>query len=91
MSGQARQSLTERSVERVLVGYLKGAGIEIPIAPHSLRHQLGTDILRATGNMRLVQKVLGHQSISTNQVYTRLADEDVGAAFAALEKRLRDG
>jgi site-specific recombinase XerD len=86
-----RQPLTERSVERVLAGYLKQAGIEIPITPHSLRHQLGTDILRATGNMRLVQKVLGHQSISTSQVYTHLADEDVDAAFAVLDKKMRNG
>jgi hypothetical protein len=46
----------------------------------------GTDILRATGNMRLVQKVLGHQHISTNHIYTHLADGDVRAAFGALEE-----
>ena len=81
-----RKPLTVRSVEMILADYREKAGIETPLTPHSLRHQLGTDILRATGNMRLVQKVLGHQSISTSQVYTHLADEDVRTAFEALEE-----
>ncbi len=80
-----RKPLSVRSVERVMARYREEADLEIPITPHSLRHQLGTDVLRATGNMRLVQKVLGHQHISTSQVYTHLADADVDAAFEALE------
>lgn len=47
------------------------AGIDKNVSPHTLRHTFATDLYRETGNIRLVQKALGHADISTTQIYTK--------------------
>lgn len=54
------------------------------VSPHTLRHTFATDLLRETKNLRLVQKALGHASISTTQIYTHIVDEELEEAMRSL-------
>lgn len=51
------------------------------ISPHTLRHTYATDLLRATRNIRLVQKALGHSDISTTMIYTHIVDHEMENAL----------
>lgn len=53
----------------------KKAGIEKRVYPHLLRHTLGTHILEATGDIRTIQEIFGHQAITTTEIYTHIADQ----------------
>jgi integrase/recombinase XerC len=64
--------LSERSIRRKLDGYLRIAGIPIHISPHTLRHSFATHMLNAGADLRSVQEMLGHESLSTTQIYTHL-------------------
>lgn len=52
------------------------------VSPHTLRHSFATDLLNETGNLRLVQHLLGHTSVATTQIYTHLADEHLDQALS---------
>lgn len=66
--------------------YAKRAGIEKDIHPHTLRHTFATDLLRQAKNIRLVQKALGHSSLSTTQIYTHIVDEELGDALKSFRR-----
>jgi len=67
--------LTARSVQRIVNKYAKLAGIMKPVSPHSLRHQFATDLLQNGADIRSVQTMLGHASITTTQIYTHITNE----------------
>ena len=64
--------LSQRSIRRKLDDYLQVAGIPIHISPHTLRHSFATHMLNAGADLRSVQEMLGHESLSTTQIYTHL-------------------
>ena len=64
--------LTTRSVERFVDKYGQRAGIQIPVTPHALRHSFATHLLEMGADLRSVQELLGHASLSTTQKYTHL-------------------
>ncbi len=73
--------LTSRSVERILKKYAAACGLSGRITPHTLRHSFATHLLEAGADLRAIQEILGHQNITTTQVYTHLSTEHLKEAY----------
>ncbi len=73
--------LSTRSVRRKLDKYLQEAGLDPSVSPHTLRHSFATHMLNNGADLRSVQELLGHQSISTTQAYTHLINRKVREAY----------
>lgn len=76
-------SVHANDVRRFIKREAKKAGIAEAerVSPHTLRHTFATDVLNHTGNLETVRKLLGHEHISSTQIYLHLADADVEAAL----------
>lgn len=69
--------LTPRSIQRIVERYATEAGITKKITPHTLRHTFATDLLLSGADIRSVQSMLGHESITTTQVYTHITNKQM--------------
>lgn len=73
--GEKNTGLTARSVQRLIHKYAMLAGITHKVSPHTLRHSFATDLLQNGADIRSVQTLLGHASITTTQIYTHITNE----------------
>jgi integrase/recombinase XerC len=73
--------ITTRSVARLVEKHLKEVGIPVRVSPHGLRHTFATHLLNSGADLRVIQEMLGHASLSTTQRYTHLNLDQLTAVY----------
>lgn len=81
--------ITPRSIERLVSHYARLAGIMKKVTPHTMRHSYATDLLMNGADIRSVQAMLGHASITTTQVYTHITDQQLRDVYQAFHGKRR--
>lgn len=81
--------ITPRSIQRMIQKYARVAGITKPVTPHTLRHSYATDLLQNGADIRSVQTMLGHSSITTTQIYTHITDKELRKIYKKFHGKQR--
>lgn len=79
-------SLSRASIEQIVRDYARLAGIKKRVTPHTLRHSFATSLLRKGADIRAVQMLLGHSSITTTQIYTHISDKHLQDVHKLLDE-----
>ena len=88
-TGRRGTRLTPQSVWQRLRRRSQLAGLATPVHPHMLRHSFASHLLQSSGDLRAVQELLGHASITSTQVYTRLDFQHLARAYDAAHPRAK--
>lgn len=89
-SGSDDLRITPRTIQRIVKHYAHKAGIVKDVHPHTLRHSFATDLLSNGADIRSVQAMLGHSSITTTQVYTHVVDKGLRDIHKKYHSKKRD-
>jgi len=84
------QGITRQAVFQLVREHARKAGITKDVTPHTLRHSFATHLLDGGADVRVVQELLGHASVTTTQVYTLVTVENLREVFATAHPRARD-
>jgi len=87
--GRNGTRLTAQSIWQRLKRRSQQAGLATPVHPHMLRHSFASHLLQSSSDLRAVQELLGHASITTTQVYTRLDFQHLAKAYDAAHPRAK--
>jgi len=79
--------ITSRSIERMVNKYIREAAIRKKVSPHQFRHSFATHLLERGADLRAVQELLGHASLSTTQIYTHLTPERIKKVYTRAHPR----
>ncbi|MGZ4437678.1 MAG: site-specific tyrosine recombinase XerD [Nocardioides sp.] len=82
--------LSRQSAWAVLVRAAERAGVTAEVSPHTLRHSFATHLLDGGADVRVVQELLGHASVTTTQVYTLVTVDSLREVYATAHPRARD-
>lgn len=86
LSGESLR-LTPRTIQRLIKKYAIWAGIVKKVTPHTIRHSFATDLLVSGADIRSVQSMLGHSSITTTQIYTHITNQQLREVHKAFHRR----
>jgi site-specific recombinase XerD len=78
--------MSRASIEHIVRTYAKLQGIDKKVTPHTLRHSFATSLLLKGADIRSVQTLLGHSSITTTQIYTHVSDRHLGEVHQLLDE-----
>lgn len=83
--GQYRGKYAARSVQNVFKRAVQKAGVQKPVSVHTLRHSYATHLLESGVDVRIIQKLLGHASIKTTQIYTQVTNSKIQSVRSPFE------
>jgi len=86
---RAGRAVSPRTIQYRLKAWAAKQGLSQSVHPHMLRHSFASHILQSSGDLRAVQEMLGHSSISTTQIYTHLDFQYLAKAYDAAHPRAK--
>ena len=85
--GKRSDRLNEREIRSIVIDTAKKAGIEVHVSPHTLRHTYATHMLNDGADLKSVGDLLGHESLSTTQIYTHVSNERLRQVYLSAHPR----